>query len=204
MFVLPGRVLSAKHIAQDYNENLIARSHDEERFDTLIGDSQDQEKLPLENVDSGNQENQSPNISPAKKETRGRKRKSEELAGGNKMSEYQRKQEELQKQMEETLRKEKDASLETLRKERDVSLDNTAQLSNTSSIFPPPDHPEQSPGYGGATPGYQTPGYATPGYAPDTPGYPPAGHTPTCATPQFPDNNSAYNSYNNQTGQSLL
>jgi len=69
LFVLPGRVLSAKHIAQDYNENLIARSHDEERFDTLIGDSQDQEKLPLENVDNGNQENQSPNISPAKKET---------------------------------------------------------------------------------------------------------------------------------------
>ena len=185
LFVLPGRVLSAKNISQDYNENLIARSHDEERFDTLIGDNQDQEKLPLENVDGGNQENQSPNISPAKKETRGRKRKSEDT---NKMSEYQRKQEELQKRMEETLRK-----------ERDASLDNTAQLSTNSTIFPPEQPPEQSPGYGGATPGYQTPGYATPGY-PDTPGYPPAGHTPTCATPQFPDN-SAYTSYNNQTGQ---
>ena len=73
LFVLPGRVLSAKHVAQDYNENFIDRSHDEERFDTLIGDSKDQEKLPFENDKSENQENQSYNIPPAKKETRGRK-----------------------------------------------------------------------------------------------------------------------------------
>ena len=73
LFVLPGRVLSSKDISTDYNENLIARwesiiksqnlqkcyltlilrSHDTETFDTLLGDSQDQEQLPLENYKDG-------------------------------------------------------------------------------------------------------------------------------------------------------
>ena len=43
--------------------------------------------------------------------------------------------------------------------------------------------------------GYQTPGY------PDTPGYPPAGQTPSCATPQFPESTPGFQGYNNHTGQ---
>ena len=76
LFVLPGRVLSSKSISTDYNENLIARSHDTETFDSLLGDRQDQEQLPLENYKDGPGE-QSPHT-PGKKETRGRKRKAEE------------------------------------------------------------------------------------------------------------------------------
>ena len=38
LFVLPGRVLSARIISSDYNENLVARSQNTETFDTLLGD----------------------------------------------------------------------------------------------------------------------------------------------------------------------
>ena len=38
LFVLPGRVLSARIISCDYNENLVARSQNTETFDTLLGD----------------------------------------------------------------------------------------------------------------------------------------------------------------------
>ena len=50
LFSLPGRKMRAKSIAQDFKDNLIAQSQEEERFDDLFGDNQDQEKLSLENV----------------------------------------------------------------------------------------------------------------------------------------------------------
>merc|ERR1719309_1449105 len=84
LFVLPGRVLSSRNISKDYNENLVARSSGDERFETLFGDN-DQEDLPLEYVKEAAQDSQSP--SPDKKENRGRKRKSDEKLP--KVSEYQ-------------------------------------------------------------------------------------------------------------------
>jgi len=195
LFVLPGRVLSSKDISTDYNENLIARSHDTETFDTLLGDSQDQEQLPLENYKDGAGE-ASPQT-PGKKETKSRKRKAEE-AGSKRQSEYQKRQEELARQMEES------AKEETLRRERE-SLG--AGAAETSGLGLEQAQPPQSPyqdSYGGATPGYQTPGYQTPGY-PDTPGYPPAGQTPSCATPQFPGSTPAWNhTPHNHTGEGPL
>ena len=170
LFVLPGRVLLARHIATDYNLNLVVSNNDLETFDTLIGDSLDSEQLPLENVrDAEKSHDMATPATPSRKESRGRKRKSDE---GEKMSEYQRRQEEMQRQMEESAREDQ------LRKERE-SLEQ-------SSLFP-----AESPG----PPHYNTFGGSTPGYPPvypDTPGYPPAGQTPTCATPQFPETTGGY------------
>ena len=169
LFVLPGRVLSSRNIARDYNENLTSRTSDEERFDTLIGDTHDQEHMALEHVKENIPEAQTP--SPDKKETRGRKRKSDEKLP--KVSEYQRRQEELQKQMEETLREERNAAETSAAEQSHLSL--------------APQSPHDS--YRPDTPGYQSPGYSD---------YQPApGHTPSCATPQYPDNTL---NYNNQTG----
>ena len=169
LFVLPGRVLLARNIAQDYNLNLVVNNNDLETFDTLIGDSLDSEQLPLENVrEAEKNHDMATPATPSRKESRGRKRKSDE---GEKMSEYQRRQEEMQRQMEESAREDQ------LRKERE-SLEQT-------NLFP-----AESPG-----PHYNTFGGSTPGYPPvypDTPGYPPAGQTPTCATPQFPETTGGY------------
>ena len=167
LFVLPGRVLLARNIATDYNLNLVVNNNDLETFDTLIGDSLDSEQLPLENVrEAEKNHDMATPATPSRKESRGRKRKSDEA---DKMSEYQRRQEEMQRQMEESAREDQ------LRKE-------TLEQSN---LFP-----AESPG-----PHYNTFGGSTPGYPPvypDTPGYPPGGQTPTCATPQFPDTTGGY------------
>merc|ERR1719435_599685 len=50
LFSLPGRTLQARHIFKDYQDNLTARPCDVETFDTLIGDTEEEEQLPLENV----------------------------------------------------------------------------------------------------------------------------------------------------------
>ena len=159
---------------------MIARSHDVETFDTLLGDSNDQEQLPLEHVSDAEPD------TPNKKETRGKKRKSDEKVK-TKVSEYQKKQEELARRMEESARE------ETLRREAgdDAGEVSSVSAAQVSHVFQPP---EQSPAYFGATPGYQTPGYETPGYPP------PADNTPGCATPQFSDNNSSFQGFNT-TGQ---
>ena len=189
LFVLPGRVLSARDISRDYNDNLVARSHDVETFDTLLGDSNDQEQLPLEHVP----DNDSTPETPGKKEARGKKRKSDEDTRA-KLSAYQKRQEELARAMEESARE------ETLRKESRDSFDAIAgNVSGLSGANMPYQAPDQSPypaSFGGHTPGYQTPGYQTPGYPPVP------GDTPGCATPQFNDTNTSY--YNNTTGTSTM
>jgi len=178
LFVLPGRVLSSRNISKDYNENLVARSSGDERFETLLGD--DQEDLPLEYVKEAAQDSHSP--SPDKKENRGRKRKSDEKLP--KVSEYQKRQEELQRQMEETLRNEKNAA--------EASMEVSA---HAQSNLPLPDQSPAHDTYRPDTPGYQSPGYSD--YQPPGPG-----ETPTCATPQYHDNTQApaFNSFNNHTG----
>jgi len=177
LFVLPGRVLLARNIAADYNLNLVVSTNDLETFDTLIGDSLDSEQLPLENVRDAEKNDLAVPSTPGKKETRTRKRKSDE---GDKMSEYQRRQEEMQRKMEES------AKEDQLRKERE-SME-SQQMSQTN-LFPAESPAPHYTSFGGSTPGYP------PGY-PDTPGYsgafPAGGQTPTCATPQFPERSPGY------------
>ena len=174
LFVLPGRVLLARNLATDYNLNLVVSTNDLETFESLLGDTLDSEQLPLENVRDGEKSHDllAP-VTPGKKETRGRKRKSDE---GDKMSEYQRRQEEMQRKMEES------AKEDQLRKERE-SLE-SQHMNQTANLFPAESPAPHYTSFGGSTPGYP------PGY-PDTPGYPGSfaagGQTPTCATPQFPE-----------------
>jgi len=173
LFVLPGRVLLARNIAADYNLNLVVSTNDLETFDTLIGDSLDSEQLPLENVREGEKAHDlAPPATPGRKETRGRKRKSDEA---DKMSEYQRRQEEMQRKMEESAREDQ------LRKERE-SLESQQsqsqhQMNQTTNLFPAESPGPQYTSFGGAS---------TPGYPPVYPDYS-GGQTPTCATPQFPE-----------------
>ena len=106
-------MLEAEHDKMNF------RSHDTETFDTLLGDSQDQEQLPLENYkdvagetnkknDEGEEHcdhvvvaGEASPQTPGKKETKGRKRKAEEERS-KKQSEYQQRQEELARRMEES------------------------------------------------------------------------------------------------------
>ena len=171
LFVLPGRVLLARNIATDYNLNLVVSNNDLETFETLIGDSLDSEQLPLENVREGEKSlDLPPPATPGRKESRGRKRKSDE---GDKMSEYQRRQEEMQRKMEES------AKEDQLRRERESmeSQQSQHQLNQTANLFP-----TESP-----APNYTSFGGSTPGYPPVYPDTFTGGQTPTCATPQFPE-----------------
>merc|ERR1719154_992056 len=205
LFALPGRTLQARHIFKDYQDNLTSRPCAVETFDTLIGDSQEEEELPLENVRGApGAEFQTP-VVPPKKETRGRKRKVAELDGGG---EYAKRQEELQRAMEESARMEKErieqeavARREEL--ERSAQLDATpvqggletpvqAELNQTPAFLETPGTPHQN--YAGFE---QTPGQEpaqTPVFPQQTPGHTPAfpqqtpGHTPAYPekTPNYP------------------
>jgi len=196
LFALPGRTLQARHIFKDYQDNLTARPCPVETFDTLLGDSQEEEELPLENVrGAAGSEFQTP-VVPPKKETRGRKRKVAELDGGG---EYARRQEELQRAMEESARMEKERQEQeaVTRREREEQ-DRNEQLNATpvqggpetpaqpdlsqTPVYPQTpgtpfqNHngyaqtPVQEPGQTPVFP-HQTPGH-TPAYPDTTPGYP--------------------------------
>jgi len=212
LFALPGRTLQARHIFKDYQDNLTARPCAVETFDTLIGDSQEEELLPLENVrGTAGAEFQTP-VVPPKKETRGRKRKVAELDGGG--GEYAKRQEELQRAMEESARMEKErveqeAEARREELERSALLDATpvtggletpaqAELNQTPVYPQTPGTPYQNHAGFEQTPG-QEPGQ-TPVFPQQTPGHTPAfpqqtpGHTPAYPdqTPGYPDQTPGY------------
>jgi len=198
LFALPGRTLQARHIFKDYQNNLTARPCDIETFDTLLGDTQEEEDLPLENVRGAPvAEFQTP-VAPPKKETRGKKRKVAEIDVG--IGEYAKRQEELQRAMEESARIEKDrqekeAKAKQDREEKERELMQASPIPEGETPVPPdlsetPVYP-QTPNTPFNDLTNQTPGH-TPGYPEQTPGYPPPGQTPTFQTPQFPDQSPGY------------
>jgi len=207
LFSLPGRTLQARHIFKDYQDNLTARPCAVESFDTLIGDSQEEEQLPLENVRGApGAEFQTPVI-PPKKETRGKKRKVAEIDAGG--GEYARRQEELQRALEESARMERERQEQEAlaRREREEQEKEQMAASPVPGGLDIPAQPNlsETPVYpqtpstpfnnltGGETPGYpqQTPGH-TPAYPDQTPGYPPPGQTPAYDTPHFPAQSPPY------------
>merc|ERR1719334_2158667 len=198
LFALPGRTLQARHIFKDYQNNLTARPCDIETFDTLLGDTQEEEDLPLENVRGAPvAEFQTP-VAPPKKETRGKKRKVAEIDAG--IGEYAKRQEELQRAMEESARIEK----ERQEKEAKAKQDRETKEREQMQASPVPEGETPLPPDLSETPVYpqtpntpfndltnQTPGH-TPAYPDQTPGYPPPGQTPTFQTPQFPGQSPGY------------
>jgi len=207
LFALPGRTLQARHIFSDYQENLTARPCAVETFDTLLGDTQEEEELPLENVrGAAGAEFQTP-VVPPKKETRGKKRKVAEIDAGG--GEYAKRQEELQRAMEESARMEKERQeQEALARREREEQERNEQLAATPVQGAPetpvqPDLSEtpvypQTPGtpfnnLTAQTPVFpqQTPGH-TPAYPDQTPGYPPPGQTPAYQTPHYPPQSPAY------------
>eukprot|EP00092_Neocalanus_flemingeri_P036157 GFUD01039368.1.p1 GENE.GFUD01039368.1~~GFUD01039368.1.p1 ORF type:complete len:1133 (-),score=374.75 GFUD01039368.1:308-3706(-) len=203
LFALPGRTLQARHIFKDYQDNLTARPCGVEIFDTLLGDNQEEEELPLENVRGpGAAEFQTP-VVPPKKEARGRKRKVAELDGAG--SQYAKRQEELQKAMEESSRMEKERQERELELSREKEEQERNEQLNATPVLGGPETPaqpdlSQTPVYP-QTPGtpyqhhngyLQTPGME-PGQTPVFPQQTP-GHTPTYPdqTPGYPDQTPGY------------
>jgi len=206
LFALPGRTLQARHIFKDYQDNLTARPCDVETFDTLIGDTQEEEELPLENVRGApGAEFQTPVVPP--KQTRGKKRKVAEIDAGG--GEYARRQEELQRAMEESARMEKERQEQEALARREREEQERQQELAATPVQGAPETPAQpdlseTPVYPQTpgtpfnnltveTPGYpqQTPGH-TPAYPDQTPGYPPPGQTPVYQTPHFPAQSPGY------------
>merc|ERR1719334_1468100 len=109
LFALPGRLLQARHIHDDYSANLIVRTSDQLETFELLGDDVGEPDLNLEQVKGATTEFQEP-LPPSKKETRGKKRKAgEDELGG---SEYAKRQAELAAAVEEDARKEREKEQE--------------------------------------------------------------------------------------------
>jgi len=180
LFSLPGRSLQAKHISKDYSEQLFARPAAPESFDTLPGEDAGVEALPLEKVREAE-----PSPPTPRRETRGRKRKSDESGAGRSMSEYQRRQEELQRQMEESARLEREQLSQTV--PPSVTAAGYGEP-GTPAAPATPATPQYQNGFGDASGQeaglfpQQTPGGYS-GYQPNTPG---------CHTPQFPGQTPGY------------
>lgn len=114
LFALPGRLLQARHIHDDYAANLIVRNSDQNETFELLGDDAGEPDLNLEQV-KGASEFQEPLVPPPKKEPRGRKRKNAAEDGESEMSEYQKRQAELAAAVEEDARMEREKDIERAR-----------------------------------------------------------------------------------------
>jgi len=212
LFALPGRLLQSRHIHDDYSCNLVVRAGDLETFDMLGDQGRKEEELLLEQV-PGAKEFQEPQVPPAKKDGRGRKRKVVEEAPVE--SAYSRRQAELAAAVEE------DARLE---RERNASINRTPEPGTPApeerreeaqeTPYQQQDFFQQTPTHAGGPEapqsfaGDQTPGHesfyggggATPAYSDyqggadytaETPVYPPAASpapdtfpAPALATPR--------------------
>merc|ERR1712223_1330167 len=116
LFVLPGRLLQSRFIADDYTANLIVRASDIESFD-MLGDNGAEPDLALEQV-PGAKEFQEP-LPPATPARRGRKRRNADEEAPVE-SAYSKRQAELAAAMEEDARLEKEKA-DRLESERNAS-----------------------------------------------------------------------------------